>query len=95
MTRAEFLVALAKTPGPWQLREGVIEMTDAFRTCPVCAVAGQIGVYFWIAAEAIGLPHREAEIIASTADDMQGLDKSFDPQLRVQLLAATVERAAC
>jgi len=90
-----FLAALAAQPGPWVVREGMLQVDDDWHTCPVCAVAGDTGVYFWVSGPKLGLSDHEAEVIAMSADDISTDTRRFDPALRQQLLKATVERDAC
>jgi hypothetical protein len=91
MTIDQFLAKLRQIPGPWTVcHDGPIRRSGL--TCPICAVLGRGQLRWWAVYRSLGLSYDDACRIAVTTD---GEDDalSYDPVLRRQLLAATVERS--
>lgn len=88
MSRAAFLTALSETPGVWHLeRLGAIRCQGQ---CPIQRTYDATRYLDWASAGyRLGLSSVDADAIMDAADNRA----RHDPELRQQLLAATVERA--
>lgn len=92
----QFLDTLATTPYQWHLNVAGVLRTDPGNDCLITAVARHLtGQAFSVgqwqaAADAIGLPHDDGELVVSAADNKS----DHIPELRARLLAATVNRPA-